>query len=282
MFENHFIPQTIRGETYIARQKVGEGRTGAVYRGYALEDADRQHPVAIRFPTVCSSSKQRSDLIKKQAILHQQLASQYIPKYIDHSEHTVCPYLVLEFIPETFTDHITKNTLTQQLFIQYLQQIPIILNFLQQKEQIHGDLKCGNIGIKENTLKILDLEEIRSPGNYKTPSDAPVYYPFEYRIYGNLTLQSDTYTAGRNLEYLLTAQYADLPEETFETIELLHNLTLPNTFKQAYTAMTNRDPLSRPTPQQLITLFQPLIDDILQQNIFHPLELADEKLPDWF
>jgi len=282
MFENHFIPSTIRGETYIAREKVGEGRTGAVYRGYKLEDTEQQYPVAIRFPTVCSSSKQRSDLVKKQAILHQQLASQHTPQYIDHSEHTVCPYLVLEFIPQTLTNHIEKNTLTQQLFIQYLQQIPSILNFLQQKEQVHGDLKCGNIGVIENTLKILDLEDIRPPGNYKTPFDAPVYYPFEFRTYGNLTLQSDTYTAGRNLEYMLTAQYADLPEETFETIELLHNITLPDTFKQTYTAMTNRDPLSRPTPQQLITLFQPLIDDILQQNLFHPIVTEEIELPKWF
>ncbi len=282
MFEHYLTPPSIQGDRYIPRQKVGEGRSGAVYLGYSIEDVEQTHPLAIRFPTVCSSSQQRSDLIKKQATLLQQLISPHTPQYIDHSEHTVCPYLILEFIPETLSDRVAKNTLTQTIFIEYLTQIPHILAFLQDKNVVHGDLKCGNLGVIENTLKMLDIEDMRKPGNYKIPQDAPIYYPFEFCTYGNLTLESDTYTAGRNLEYMLTAQYGYTTEETFETIELLHNLSLPNSFKEVYLALTNREPTNRPTPTQLPSLFQPLIRDIQHHNLFHPISTADIELPKWF
>lgn len=282
MFENLSIPYSINDQTYIPRKKLGEGRTGAIYLSYNVEDMDQQHPLAIRFPTIISSSKQRSNLIAHQASLLQQLTSPYVPKYIDHSEHPICPYLVLEFITETLSDRITKNTLTQELFIQYLRQIPTILNFLQQKNKVHGDLKCANLGNSNNSLKILDLEDMHEPKSYRIPENAPLYYPPEFRFYGTLTLQSDTYTAGRNLEYMLTAQHADTTQDTFETIELIHNLSLPNSFKEVYTSMTNRNPNSRPTPSQLTTVLQQLIEDILSQNIFHPMQLIDIELPEWF
>jgi len=81
---------------------------------------------------------------------------------------------------------------------------------------------------------------------------------------------------------MLTAQNAHSPEETFEEIELFYDMTLPDSFKKVYLTMTNPNPALRPSPSQLTTIIQPLIDDIQIQNLFHPMQLINITLPEWF
>ena len=169
MFEKLPLPNSITGKNYVAIEKIGEGSTGAVYRGYNINDTEQQHPLAIRFPTIIDTPKKRKDLIKKQAEVLQELASPHTIKYLDHCEHSINPYLVMGYVPETITYRIEKNTLTQKLFLQYLAQIPIILDFLRNKNKVHGDLKCGNLGIDQNKIIMLDFESTNEPGKYKLP-----------------------------------------------------------------------------------------------------------------
>ena len=268
MFKNFITSTSIQGNNYIPRQKLGEGRNSAVYKSYHINDADQKNPLAIKFPTLCATSAQRTKLIEQQAHILQELTCPYTPQYIDHSTHNINPYLVLEYIPQTLSDKVDNNTITQTLLLEYLQQIPLILSYFEHKNKVPGDLKCANLGYKDHYLKVLDVESIQPPGQYTKPKETLSSHPPEFRDQGLITPTFDEYTAGKNIEYLLTGENNENAQETFQTIELYHDIVLPESFQQLYLAMTHPNHTQRATPSQIQALALICSEELQQKEYF--------------
>ncbi|GEM_PF-6233790 len=282
MFENFLTPRSITGETYVFREKLGEGAHGAAYKCYNLNDPDQIQPYTIRISTKRSLPEHRINTITKQATLYQLLLSPHTPICYDYSIDRINPYLILEFIPETLNDKIQHNTVDQTLMINYIKQIPQLLILLESNNKVHTELKCANLGIKNNTLKILDLEDMQPPGQQTLPpKNTYLHFPPEYRNYGLLTPTSDMYTVARNIEHLLTGELTEDIEEALTTIELYHNCILPNSFKQLFRSMTQDNPESRPHPKQLQQLTTTAIQDLSQQEYFKSDAFENQTVPGW-
>ncbi len=282
MFENLITTTSINSNNYIPRQKIGEGRNSAVYKSYHIEDVDQTNPLAIKFPTICATSAQRTKLIEQQANILQELTCPYTPHYIDHSTHNINPYLVLEYIPQTLSDKVDNNTITQNLLIEYLQQIPLILSYFEHKNKVHGDLKCANLGYKDHYLKVLDVESMQPPGQHTKPTEKLSYHPPEFREQGLVTSTFDIYTAGKNIEYLLTSENNEDPKDTFQTIEQYHNCILPQSFQQLYLAMTQPNHTQRATPSQIQALALLCSSELQQKEYFHTRSFSSLEIKGTF
>lgn len=281
MFKNIFLPPTITGEVYIPRKKLGEGDYNAVYIGYTLNDNNQRHPYSLKLPITFNTSQEKITAIKREVYYLNELKSPHTAQYVDHSEDPIIPYIVKELIPETLQEKIENNSIQQNVIIHYLQQIPIILAFLRHKEKIHADLKCSNLGYAQR-IKLLDLGSVISPRSRQKlicPHGYSPWHPPELKRSQTLNLSSDTYMAGKNIEYLLTGNFLNSAEEALDTIELYHNTQLPETFKKIITAMTHKTPEERITPSALIPLAQEAIKDLNKKVYFSPQSFVSISIP---
>jgi len=177
----------------------------------------------------------------------------------------------MELLPETLAQKVTTRGITQPIIELYLTQISAILQELAAKDQIHGDLRTKNIGIKDNLLKVLD--PLPSICKIKPCQDKRSWWYAPENKENIYLPASDMYTLGKNIEHLLVGKLFESPEQAYDHIEIYHDCELPQEFKQLHTAMTNPNPHKRPTLPQLDQLLTSVIEIMQEKEYFFKKDL---------
>ena len=178
---------SVNGKRYAVRESIDHGLYGRVYKGHSLDDPSLT--VAIKKPLLYhpdarTTLDQRKRALRFETFMLRRVDHENVARYHDHGTNDEDLYLVQEYVPETLKDRIRSNTVTQTVVVDFLLQIPEILALLQEKNMIHGDLKCPNIGYTpQRLLKILDFgEAIPLPHSMQRPclvppEGLPHFYP---------------------------------------------------------------------------------------------------------
>ena len=197
---------SVTGKQYCVNERIHHGQYGTVYKGHPKDNPS--FPVAVKKPLLYhrdarTTLDQRKRALRFETFMLRQVDDDNVARYVDHGSNDDDLYLVQEYVPETLTDRIRSNTVTQMVVVDFLLQIPEILALLQERNMIHGDLKCPNLGYtSQRLLKVLDFgEALPLPHSVQRPclvppEGLPHFYPPEFRTGLVITLSFDTYTAG--------------------------------------------------------------------------------------
>ena len=268
-------PPSVHGKQYTLEQRIGLGASSVVFKGYEIRDEARKRPVAIKVHKNDKPTRLRSEIgLLVHATTHENVA-----QYLDHSY--AGRYIALELMPETLLQRFKWNTVTQQVIMDYLLQIPAILGLFREKGIAHCDLKAGNVGYKERVMKVLDF-------GLAIPLQQTVYRPSRGEVqcylapelhYGLVTPTSDTYSAGKIVQFLLTGDCCPTMSQALQDMELWHDVALPRTFKQVLRMMTQKEHVKRPAPAPLREMTMAAAHDLDQDLYFTPqtfVTLADK------
>ena len=173
------------------------------------------------------------ELFKQEARILQQLKHPGIIRVELDGYFTIYPNKSLQKLPCLVLEYIegknleqwleTSGNLTEEMALNWLEQLTVILQELHRKRVIHRDIKPSNIMLKPNGQLILidfgtvfqEAETGRSP--FSNPDFleiiSPGYTPIE-QFNGMAISQSDFYALGRTFVHLLTGVHPiDLPED---------------------------------------------------------------------
>ncbi len=210
----------------------------------------------------------------KEANTIAQIVHPNVVNYIDHSEHKHDPYIVMEYVPEILDNLVRRNELNQQHITSYISQICDVLDLFNKLNIAHCDLSPTNIGFNQDTLKVFDFDNTvvcyretnASPekfSTFKTPE----------ALKGIVTPSSDTYCAGRVLDYMINGKESESVEEAIERMQHKQR-RLPDSFLTLYKAMVNDDYFERPTGSLLKMLVKRTLDDF---RIYQPMNMVLES-----
>ncbi|MFH0701036.1 MAG: protein kinase [Candidatus Woesearchaeota archaeon] len=274
------LPLSKNRHSYTLQEVVGTGASAEVYR--ALDDEGKEVAVK-KYHTPSKKNPQITFFnMKLEANLLKVGAHPNVVGYVDQGNKD-CPYLVMEYVPTTLSRLFSKGEITQTVIKDYIIQIPSLLAHLRDREMAHCDLKCNNFGYDPETgrIKILDFG-LAIPFNRSTIrpdriSDCPIYPP-EFKI-GIITPVSDTYSAGKTLEFLLTGQVQRRIQETIDTIGLFHDLNhLPKAIRLFLCGMINPNHIARKNPEELATYARKAVKILEEREVFKTLKFAPVSL----
>lgn len=265
------------GRYYALEEKVGAGAHGEVFRGY---DIDRPNVmVAVKYanslPNQSAMNGANSRIMREGGFL----MNIHDPRVVRYKD--VCtqhkPFIVLEYIPHT----LANVPVTQKVIMNYIEQMPGLLSLLQEQNIAHCDLKRDNLGYTQRIVKLLDF-------GFAIPFEHAVTYPKkegkmhhapEFRDYDWVTRTSDTYSAGRVLEHLVTGTNVRTVTEFRKNLAQVH-AHIPESFVDLCKALMKEDSMKRPTPKKMQPLVATVLRDLGHEEYFScvpsvPLANAD-------
>ena len=209
-------PQTLINGRYLINQKVGQGGMGAVYKvidtqqGYQILALKEMSGAALTEPL----EKQRMVAqFEQEAQLLQQLRHPNLPYVTDKFSVEDRHYLVMEFVNGRTLQQMLdsgQGPFPEPLVINWTQQLCSVLAYLHDQSPpiIFRDLKPDNIMVTDtNHIKLIDFGIVRffKPGKAKdTMALGTPGYAAPEQFNGQTTVQSDVYSLGVTLFYLLT------------------------------------------------------------------------------
>jgi len=259
------LPPSDNGETYTLCKKISNGRYGEVYQ--ATDKAGNRVAVKIPLPLDGVTQTRVRFNLDLEATLLQRTNHPNFVRYIDHHSGEL-PYLVMEYVPETLLDLLRKNAITTEVVEDYIRQIPAVLQQLKEYQIAHCDLKTSNFGYVDRKIKVLDF-------GLAIPFEGTVFRPFFGRnnyappefVKGLVLPVSDTFTAGKTLETLITGERSGSVKETLDNIALYHNLSrVPESLKRFLAGMIHPNDLKRKSPDELAKLSEAAIKSLRGPN----------------
>lgn len=265
--QRYLLPPSAAGNYYCINHLLGEGSFGKVYRGYELSTPDR--PVAVKLPKMELNSKGVTNAhvrTLREVGLLQRISNPKVVRCLDYGKDASYPYVVMENVPDT----LASVAITPQLIEDCVEQLPELLEVLYDAKIAHCDLRENNIGYVDRTLKLLDF-------GLAIPFECSVMYlgrqaqdclPPEFRRFNMVTRTTDTYSAGRVIERLLTKQYSPSPSRAIAKMKEIYGREPPRSFQRLLRRMLRHDHYLRPNPQQLRELSQEALRDLRRSNPF--------------
>ena len=289
---------SVHGRRYIysPAEIIGEGSSSIAFRAYLLDDSGSN-----RAKTISSFKQEENSLLvikrskaalperKFSRIHHEAQLLQIVQehpnfvRYVDHSGQSSSPYLITQFVPQTLESLLSQEQLGQEKVWDYLQQIPLALEKFQDAGLAHCDLKCSNIGYDEKAreIKVLDFGSCLPYAHDKptriTRRRGCPYFPPEFEK-GILTPTSDTYMAGKVLEWMLTGCSGKTVQDTLEYIEIAHPLTPPPSFEKVVHGMLHPDWKQRLPVPKLKAAIDQAWKEMHDQEYFQPLEYGTIRI----
>ncbi len=265
--DRYLLPPSVTGKYYCIEHFLGEGSFGKVYRGYELSAPNQ--PVAVKLPKMILNSKgilsaHRRTL--REVGLLQRIANPKVVRCLDYGKDASFSYAVMEYVPTT----LALVDVTPQVIEDCVEQLPELLDVLYKSRVAHCDLRENNVGYSNRTLKLLDF-------GLAIPFECSVMYlgrqaqgclPQEFRRFNMVTRTTDTYSAGRILERLLTKEYARSPTRAIAKMKEIYGKEPPRSFQRMFRRMLRHDHYLRPNPQQLKGLSQEVLQDLRKSNPF--------------
>jgi len=269
------------GRYYALEEKVGSGAQGEVFRGHDINRPKLRVAVKYAKPLQDNSALNRANSrIMREAGFLMNIKDPRVVRYKD-----VCtqnkPFIVLEYIPLT----LANVPVTQQVIMDYIEQIPGLLSLLQEQNIAHCDLKRDNLGYVQRIVKLLDFglaipfeHAVMYPKKAKKIHQAP-----EFRDYDWVTRTSDTYSAGRVLEHLVTGTNVRTVKEFRQNLAKV-STDLPESFVQLCKSLMQNEYLHRPTVKKMPFLVSDALRDLSKKEYFSfraSVPLADAPLHFW-
>jgi serine/threonine protein kinase len=168
------------------------------------------------------------------------------------------PCLVMEKIPgENLAEWLNKNQpISQEIAINWLQQLTDILHIIHSHKIIHRDIKPSNIILKPNgKLALIDFGSVKITDRENLPVGSLGYAAPE-QIAGQAVPQSDFFALGRTCLHLLTGKSPlDLPVNPGKNQIIWDNsnLNIEKSFAKFLEKMMNPQPEKRPQNTQSIS-----------------------------
>lgn len=257
----HLLPPAASGNYYCIKNLLGEGSFGKVYQGYNLSAPDV--PVAVKLPKMelkLSGILEGYRRTMREATLLQKTSSPQVVRCLDYSQNHSFPYVVMEYVSQT----LATVPVTLQIIKDSLAQLPEVISALYDAKIAHCDLRENNLGYVERTLKLLDF-------GLAIPFEHSVMYagrqageclPQEFRRFNMVTRTTDTYSAGRVLERLLTGVYSPSPTRAITKMKEIYGHEPPKAFQRLLRRMLRHDHYLRPNPQELQELSREALQDL--------------------
>jgi serine/threonine protein kinase len=177
---------------------------------------------------------------QREAELLSQLHHPGIPKaepdgYFTWPENSLEPFhcLAMEFLEGlNLAQWLANNgAISQDLALNWLQQLTEILDYLHQQRLVHRGIKPNNIMLKPNgQLALVDFGEVVGSEGDELMIGTPGYMPPE-QMEGKAVLQSDFFGLGRTFVHLLTGLSPTELELESDTGELVWRNAAPQVSK---------------------------------------------------
>ncbi len=271
------------GKQYAVKKPIKSGYYAYVYKAYPLDESEKA-PVALKIPKLRYSHEDQRARVAHEVALLKTAPHHHIVACLDYSLAPSHPYLVLEYVPETLQDKVERNEITQDIIINYITQIPTILQHLSQQGLAHADFSSSNLGYKDNRIKVLDFG-LAVPLEHtiiKRVHHVPPYNAPEMRNNCLITKTTDIYSAGKTLEYLLTGQYASTARDAIGDIESLYGIRPPHSFRKLLWRMTAFDFQKRPSIAELYLLVKDTLADLQRKVYFSTAPFASYSTVNFF
>lgn len=261
----HLLPPSVSGHYYCLEDMLGEGSFGKVYMAHDL--ATPGVPVAVKLPKMelkLSGILAGYRRTMREVALLQRNSSQHVVQCLDYSRDVSFPYVVMEYVPQT----LATLPITFQVIKDTIAQLPEIISDLSETRIAHCDLRENNIGYVERTLKLLDF-------GLAIPFEHSVIYlgrqaqgclPQEFCRFNMVTKTTDTYSAGRVLERLLTGVYSPSPTRAIAKMREIYGQEPPKAFQRMLRRMLRHDHHLRPDCRQLLELSREALGELEKSN----------------
>lgn len=277
---NKELPLSKNQHSYTLQELVGVGGSAEVYR--ALDEEGKEVAVKMYNTPPGKNPWIIYFNMTREANLLRLGSHPHIVGYVDQGKKDN-PCLVMEYVPTTLSYLFFEGKITQTIIKNYIAHIPAILAHLQNRELAHCDLKYNNFGYNPETerIKLLDFGlaiGFDCPVIRPELIDDRLIYPPEYKM-GIVTPVSDTYCAGKTLEFLLTGQVQRRIQDTIDAIELFHDLEhLPEAIRSFLCGMINPSHLSRKRPEELAASARRAVRILEERDVFKTLKFAQVSL----
>ncbi len=274
-------PCSASGRYYCLEEKIGEGASGIVYKAHELASPDVK--VALKRPRKNSREVEiilsaQSRTLREAGFL-QLLKHPHVVGYIDHGCGPEFPYVVMEYVQAT----LARGKASQEAIENYIEQMPLILKVLQENNVAHCDLRPANIGYASETLKLLDFGLAVPFEHNFFHFNLPLqpHHPPELRRAQVVTKTTDTYSAGKILEYLVLGEYHHSATAAIAKMKRIYGAAPPKSFQRLLGSMVRQQPFRRPNPRQLEELANDTLRDLSQKEYFSAganISLADAPI----
>jgi serine/threonine protein kinase len=212
------VPETIQVEEYqinTAKDCIGEGGFGVVYRGYNTNTGEF---VAIKKIPLKNKKKEDIMLIKNEISLMAGLNDPHIVRYIDNKEKGGFLYIVMEYLETgSLASLVKRYKLTEDMISKYISQVLEGLKYLHGEGIIHRDIKGDNVLLtKKSEIKLADFGVAQALDNIEENDIAgtPNWMAPEVISLAGAQYTSDIWSVGCVIIELVTGKppYHDIPK----------------------------------------------------------------------
>jgi serine/threonine protein kinase len=232
---------------------LSRGATSAVYVAYEVQLDTKLYAIKVACGT---SPESRRSAVNREVEMLKHTASEYVIQLIDYNLSLERPFLITELLPCTLQDLLETKSLSNELFWGFVQEIPRMLETLQERNVVHRDINARNIVYdgRKKRFKLLDFASALPHIHEGTlgmaaPTLKHPAFPPEFAE-GFVSQASDVYMFGRTLEYLLTGEISEEPGMYWNDEK---NIFGPDVweFLDTVESMVHTDYHRRPSNQQL-------------------------------
>jgi serine/threonine protein kinase len=283
-------PDSLLNGRYRIVKQLGTGGFGAVYEAHDLR---RKHVlVAIKSINLHRLSPEQiieaTDTFNREMGILSELEHSHLPHIHDHFTDSEHWYLVMDFIKGETLEEYLNSTEGGYLSVGEVLDIGIqlceVLDYLhrQQPPIIFRDVKPGNImRTSSGLLYLIDFGIARRfrPGQKHDTSvlGSPGYAAPEQYGRAQTTVQSDIYSLGVTLRYLLTGKE---PEETFASPASSSIRHVPKELQHLLARMLELNASKRPTSMRVVKLdLQRIQDELLHVHSGQPVRPSQQTGP---
>jgi serine/threonine protein kinase len=191
---------------------------------YLALDKVNASKVIIKFATSDGNDgkgKIRLDGLRTESAILQMLNHPSIVRFVDSWGNNSSYNLATEYVDaKSMKELDTDNSLTREQIIEYITQVLETTEYLHKKKLVHRDIKPSNL-LMSDTVVILDFGAAEFQKPYSSQSNSiigtPGYQcPESFR--GIISTQSDIYSIGATLLFLLTKQAPSGDLSRFKTM----------------------------------------------------------------
>ena len=201
---------------YLLKEKLGEGGFGITYK--AINQILGRIVVIKTFKSELSQRNESSDLSQKFLNEAQRLVKCYHPnivRFYDFFIEDNMPYIVMDYIDGPTLDQIVfpNKPLTEEIAIEYIQQISAALSVIHQNGLLHRDIKPQNLILDRQKQQVIlidfglarefDRKIIKTYTSLVSEGYAPIE---QYLPQAQQTPATDIYGLAATLYTLVTAQ----------------------------------------------------------------------------
>ncbi|MGY6631245.1 MAG: tetratricopeptide repeat protein [Wenzhouxiangella sp.] len=202
-------------------EEVGQGGMGRVYRG---QRADGAFEMDVAIKQIGQRRRSLAELLQRECRLLAKLDHPSVTRLVDAGlDDRAGPFLVMEWVQgNDLADWLTKNEPDLNTRLSLFEDIAEAVAHAHQRLIVHGDIKPGNVRIREDgTVKLMDfgvamLLESGDGDPDRLRALTPAFAAPEQRAGSDITPSTDVWSLGALLLWLLSADKTSDPAATTE------------------------------------------------------------------